>query len=260
MANLKPKSTPSTKPRLLYLDIEWRAVKAYVWRAWDENVMPDQIIEDGGLLCICWKFSDDKQYHFASDWTHSKEEMLLLIRDAILSADAVLTYNGDKYDLPKIQGELLRHNLPPMPPVTSIDLIKTVKKMGFFMNRLAFIGPFLGIGKKVKHEGFSLWKSVDEGDEKARKKMEKYCIQDVKLLVKLYDRVKPFIRTHPHLGFSSPDSCPTCGGTHVQKRGVTRTRSFVTQRLHCQDCSTWYSGTRKSVAKAHELELELEAA
>lgn len=209
--------------------------------------MPDQIIEDGGLLCICFKFSDEKEYQFYSDWTHSKEEMLIATRQAILEADAVITYNGDRYDLPKIQGELLRHGLEPMPPVTSIDLIKTIKKMGFFMNRLAFIGPFLGIGGKVKHEGFALWKAVDEGNEVARRKMERYCIQDVRLLVKLYNKVKPFIRTHPHLGFTKPGACPVCGSIHVQRRGTTRTRHFVTQRLACQGCGHWFQGTRSKI-------------
>lgn len=236
-----------SKPRLLFLDIEWRPVKAYVWQAWDENIIPEKIIEDGGLLCICFKFSDDKEYQFYSDWTHTKEEMLIATREAILNADAVITYNGDKYDLPKIQGELLRHNLPPMPPVTSIDLIKTVKKMGFFMNRLGFIGPFLGLGKKTEHEGFALWRKVDNGDPIAQKKMQRYCIQDVRLLVKLYQRIKPFVKTHPHLGFTSPESCPVCGSIHVQKRGVTRTRSFVTQRLACMGCGHWFSGTRRKV-------------
>lgn len=235
------------KPRLLFLDIEWRAVKAYVWRAWDERVMPDQIIEDGGLLCICFKFSDEKSYQFYSDWTHTKEEMLEATREAIISADAVVTYNGDKYDLPKISGELLRHGMDPLPPVTSIDCIKTIKKQGFFMARLGFIGPFLGLGKKTEHEGFALWKKVDEGNPQAQKKMQRYCIQDVRLLVKLYERIKPFIKTHPHLGLTSAQECPVCQSQHVQKRGVTRTRSFMTQRLHCQGCGHWFQGTRKKI-------------
>ena len=241
---------PAPKPnaKLLFLDIEWAPVKAYVWRAWDENIGNDQIIEDGGLLCICMKFSDDPTYHFYSTWTHTKEEMLIATREAIIEADAVLTYNGDKYDLPKIQGELLRHSLPPMPPVTSIDLIRTVAKMGFFKKALGFVGPFLGLGGKVKHQGFDLWKQVLDGNPVAQRKMERYCIQDVRLLVKLYAKIRPFVKTHPHVGLTSPGACPVCGGIHVQKRGVTRTRSFLTQRLHCQTCSHWFSGVRKKVA------------
>src|SRR6185436_11141344 len=122
------------------------------------------------------------------------------------------------------------------------------KKQGFFRNSLGFVGPFLGLGKKIAHEGFDLWKKVDNGDEKAQIKMTRYCIQDVRLLVRLYNRIKPYVRSHPHLGYTSPQACPVCGSTHVQKRGVTRTRSFVTQRLHCQGCSHWFTGTRKKVS------------
>jgi len=237
----------TNKPRLLFLDIEWSPVKAFVWQAWDQNIMPDQIVEDGGLLCICLKFSDEKEFQFYSTWTHTKDEMLQATRNAIIEADAVVTYNGDKYDLPKINGELLRHSLPPLPPVTSIDVIKTVKKLGFFMNRLAFIGPFLGLGGKVKHQGFNLWKEVLEGDSRAQAKMRKYCIQDVRLLAKLYYKVRPFCKEHPHLGFSDPSACPACGSVHVHQRGVRRTRSMVVQRIMCQSCGLWFSGKRSKV-------------
>lgn len=236
----------SNKPRLLFLDIEWSAVKAYVWRAWDENVMPDQIIEDGGLLCICFKFSDEPDYQFYSEWEDGKFEMLRRTRQAIIEADAVVTYNGDKYDLPKISGELLRHGMKPLPQVTSIDLIKNIKKQGFFMNRLGFIGPFLGLGRKLPHEGFKLWKSVDEGDERARAKMRRYCIQDVRLLVKLYNRILPFINNHPFLG-KTAGNCPNCGSNHVQSRGTVRTRYYQTQRLNCQSCGSWFKGSRSKV-------------
>src|SRR3546814_10566072 len=78
--------------------------------------------------------------------------------------------------------------------------MKAVKKLGFVMNRLAFIGPLLKVGQKVKHEGFPLWVSVLEGDTKAQNRMKKYCIQDTKLLVTLYKKIKPFIRNHPFFG------------------------------------------------------------
>ncbi len=235
------------QPRLLFLDIEWAPVKAYVWRAWDENINPEQVIEDGGLLCICLKFSDDPNPYFFSEWGEGKDYMLRRTRELILEADAIVTFNGDKYDLPKIQGELLRHNLGPLPPVTSIDVIKTVKKMGYFRSSLGFVGPFLGLGDKIKTGGFSLWKRVLEGDKAAQVEMRDYNIQDVILLEKLYERVRPFIKTHPHLGFATADSCPVCGSTHVQKRGATRTRCFVTQRLACQGCGHWFTGARRKL-------------
>lgn len=247
-ALLKPQKVKAREPRLLFVDIEWQAVKAYVWRAWDENISPAQIIEDGGMLCICMKFSDEKSFRFHAAWEDGDKFLMLQeTRKAILEADAVVTYNGDKYDIPKISGELLRHNMEPLPPVTSIDLIKTVKKQGYFRNALGFVGPFLGLGSKVEHEGFALWKKVDEGDERARKKMRKYCIQDVRLLENLYYRIKPFIKNHPSLGDQPGGSCGSCGSTHLQSRGYRRTKYFRIQRMHCQDCGSWFDGARNKV-------------
>lgn len=232
--------------KLLYLDIEWKPALAYVWKMWDENITPDQLIDEGGLLCFCAHWDGEKDYHFFSEWEHGKRGMAEAALSLLSEADAVVTYNGDKYDLPKIMGEILLAGLTPPPPPTSIDLIKTVKKMGFVMNRLAYIGPLLNVGGKVKHEGFRLWREVLEGSPSARKKMTKYCIQDVRLLVRLYSRVKSFVKNHPHMG-DSKGLCGACGGSHLHSRGYRRTKSFKIQRLQCQDCGSWQDGTRSKI-------------
>jgi len=232
--------------RLLAVDIEWAPTKAYIWKAWDENISPDQIIEDGGMLCFCAHWIGSKEFLFFSKWEHGRDGMAKAALDLLTEADAVLTYNGDKYDLPKLYGEIFLAGLEPPPPPTSIDLLKAVKKFGFLMNRLAYIGPLLGAGKKVKHHGFNLWKEVLDGDSKAEKTMKKYCIQDVRVLANLYKRVKPFIRNHPFLGKDRHD-CGNCGHNHLQSRGVRRTKSFLIQRLQCMNCGAWQDGTRKKV-------------
>lgn len=232
--------------KLLFLDIEWEPATAYVWRMWDENISPDQLIDHGGMLCFCAHWDGEKEYMFYSKWEHGREGMAKAALDLLSQCDAVVTYNGDKYDIPKIRGELLLAGLDPFPPCTSIDVLKAVKKFGFVMNRLAYIGPLLGVGGKVKHEGFNLWKDVINGSEKARAKMKKYCIQDVRLLVKLYAKVKKFIVNHPHLGTTAHE-CGTCGSNKLQKRGTTRSKYYQTQRLHCQNCGSWSTGTRKKI-------------
>jgi len=233
--------------KILYFDIEWKPAKAYVWRAWDENVSPDQVIHPGGLLCFSGIWSDTKEVVFYSEWEHGHDEMVKALHGLLEEADAVVTFNGDKYDLPKAYGEFLLAGLSPPPPPTSIDLLKSVKKMGFYMNRLAFIGPFLKVGKKVKHEGFSLWTAVMDGDPRAQARMKKYCIQDSKLLVTLYKKIKPYIRNHPHLG-KTKHECGACNSNHVQSRGTRRTKYFLIQRIQCQDCGSWSDGTRKKIS------------
>lgn len=233
--------------RILSLDIEWKPAKAYVWKMWDENITPDQLIDEGGLLCFSWNWLGEKEYWFMSEWDHGSFQMADMLHGLLDEADAVVTYNGDKYDLPKISGHLILNGFTPPPPPTSIDLIKTVKKLGFVMNRLAYIGPLLHAGKKLKHEGFQLWRSVLEGDPRAQKRMERYCIQDVKVLVKLYNKIKPFIKNHPHLGDVKAE-CGACGSDHVQSRGYRRTKYFKIQRIQCQSCGSWQEGTRVKVA------------
>lgn len=237
------------KPKILVLDIETRPAKAYVWRLWDENIGLEQLIEPGGTICFGARWLNKKTVEFYSEWDDGHEEMIAQAHRLISEADAVITYNGDKFDLPKLHGEFLLYGLTPPPPPTSIDVLKTVKKLGLQSNRLAFVGPYLNVGAKIKNEGFGLWVAVMNGDPKAQVKMKKYCIQDVNLLADLYEEVKPFIRNHPHIGGDTGGSntCGACGGTHLHSRGYRRTRSFRIQRLQCQSCGSWSDGKREKV-------------
>lgn len=234
--------------KLLFLDIEWKPAKAYIWRLWNEDVTPARLIDEGGMLCFCAHWGGTKEYLFYSEWEHGRDGMAQAALDMLLEADAVVTYNGDRYDIPKITGEIALAGLQPPPPVNSIDLIKTVKKFGFIMNRLAYIGPLFEAGKKVKHEGFELWRAIiEDDDEKAQAKMRKYCVQDVKMTVKLYERILPFIKNHPFLGKTKKE-CGNCGEKHnVHKRGYRRTKHYITERLQCQKCGGWSTGTRRKI-------------
>lgn len=232
--------------KILCIDIEWSPATAYVWRMFDENISPDQLIDPGGLLCFSWNWVGSKVFGFMSEWDDGKQAMANILRNLLDEADAVVTYNGDRYDLPKIRGHLMLEGELPFAPPTSIDLIKTVKKFGFVMNRLAYIAPLLGVGNKMKHEGFQLWRSVLAGDEKAQGRMKKYCIQDVRVTASLYQSIKPFILDHPHLG-DEKGACGSCGSDHVQMRGFRRTKYFKVQRLQCTECGAWSTGARSKI-------------
>lgn len=234
--------------KVLVLDIEWRPTKAYVWGAFKENIIPEKIIEHGGLLCVGAKWLGDKDVKFFADWQEGGHDAMLRgIWELMANADAIVTFNGDKYDLAKLYGEFALHGLDPVPPCASIDVYKAVKKFGLFMNRLAFVGPLFGLGKKIEHEGFSLWKKVEAGDASAQRRMARYCCQDVRLTEKLYIKIRPHIRNHPHLGKTGANECPTCGGRHTHSRGTARTRCYKKQRLQCQDCGHWFFGKQTKI-------------
>lgn len=232
--------------KILFIDIEWRPALAYVWRMWKQNIQPTMLVDHGGMLCFSAHWYGSKEFMFFSEWEHGRTGMAQAAKDLIEEADAVVHYNGDKYDMPKISGEIMLAGLQPPPKVASIDIMKTIKKQGFNMNRLAYIGPLLEVGKKLDHEGFALWKKVMDGDATAQTKMKKYCIQDVRLLVRLYKKVLPFITNFPRL---RPDTtgyeCPACSSNKTQKRGWRATRMFKIQRNQCTNCGHWFETTRK---------------
>lgn len=231
-------------PRILFLDIETRPAVVYSWSLFDVTVGVDQIVDRGGTICFGAKFAGERKMHFYSDWQHGHDAMVRAAHDLFTEADAIVTYNGDRFDLPKLQGEFLLAGLPPPPPPTSIDVYKAVKKLGLLSNKLAFVGPLVTGDDKLKHEGFRLWTSVLEGCPKARKKMERYCAQDVRLLEQVYDRCKAYIPNHPHLGKTASNDCGSCQSGPLQHRGYRRTRAFRIERLQCQACGAWSSGKK----------------
>lgn len=231
--------------KLLILDIEWAPALVYTFDMWDSNASPEKIVDHGGMLCFCAHWYGSKEFMFYSLWEDGQKGMAEAALRLMSEADALVTYNGDKYDIPKLTGEIFLAGLAPPPVVASIDLLKTVKKFGLNMNRMAYIGPLFGVGKKTSHEGFMLWRRVLEGDEKARRKMTRYCIQDVRVTARLYDKVLPFIRNHPKL--RTGDACPACESTKTQKRGFRPTRYYRIQRNQCQSCSHWFETTRQRI-------------
>lgn len=233
-------------PKILVLDIETRPAVAYVWRTFKENIGYEQILDPGGMICFAAKWVGLPEVYFYSEWGEGRPGMVRAAHALISEADAVITYNGDKFDLPKLNGEFILQGLNAPPAITSIDVVKSVRKLGFLMNRLAFIGPLLRVGEKVKHEGFELWSKVIKGDEKARNRMKKYNIQDVVLLEKLYKKIRPYIHNHPHMGTAKRE-CGACGSNKMQSRGYRRTKAFKVQRLQCVSCGSWQDGKREKV-------------
>jgi hypothetical protein len=231
-------------PRILFLDIETRPATAYVWGLFDVNVSLNQLVDPGGTICFGAKYQGERKMHFYSDWQHGHQGMVEAAHKLFEEADAIVTYNGDRFDLPKLMGEFLLADLAPPKPPTSIDVYKHVKKLGLLSNKLAFVGPLLTEEGKLKHEGMELWTKVMAGDEAAQRKMQRYCSQDVRLLERVYDRVRPYIHNHPKMRHG--EVCGACGSNNLQSRGWRKTKAFRTQALQCQDCGSWSQGRREA--------------
>jgi len=209
---------------------------------YDDFVPLERLITPGRILCWGAKWIGEKTY-YSADEREGAQVMLLKLHALLLEADAVVTYNGDRFDLPRVNGAMILEGLDPLPPVASIDMLKAVKKFGQQSNKLAYIGPMFGCGNKVDTGGFSLWrKIVETNDPVAWGKMIRYNRRDVYLLARLYLRLRPFIRNHPHLG--GKKACSACGSLATQHRGDRKTRAFKIARIWCKRCGHWTDGKR----------------
>lgn len=230
--------------RILLLDIETAPNTAYVWGLWKQNISISQIVDSSSILCWSAKWYGSDDIMFNSIISPGKKRMLKNMHKLLEEADVVVHYNGSRFDIPTINKEFLEAGMPPPAPYRQVDLLRTARQQFRFpSNKLDYIAQALGLGKKHNHEGFELWIKCMNRDPIAWKTMEKYNVQDVVLLEKVYNRFLPWIKGHPNFGIHKglPNTCPNCGGNHLQRRGFSVTQGGKYQRFQCTDCSTWSS-------------------
>lgn len=228
--------------KILALDIETSPNLAYVWGLWKQNVAINQIAETGKTLCWSAKWVGKKEVLFEGANKTTFNEMLNKLWGLLDEADAVVHYNGQKFDIPTINKEFVQLGWEPPSPYKQIDLYQVVKKQfKFASNKLDFVAQQLGLGAKVEHKGMELWRGCMAGNKADWKVMEEYNKQDVVLVEDLYNYVLPWITNHPNRAlYSGSDRpvCPNCGSEHVVKKGLAYTKTQHYQRMKCVDCGT----------------------
>lgn len=227
-----------TDAKILFWDTEFTPNEGYFWGLWDQNIAPSFINETQRMLCFGTKWY--KKPTKVVDERVGRKEMLTELRDQLLEADLVVSWNGAKYDTRMANREFIREGLTPPAPYKEIDLMRIVKqRFAFASNKLDFVAQELGVGRKVDTGGFDLWRGVMAGDEKSWNKMRRYQKGDVDLLEKLFEVLKPWIKM-PHPVTDKPGLvCRNCGGTHMQRRGSAKTLNGEYGRYQCQGCGAW---------------------
>jgi RNase P subunit RPR2 len=228
--------------KILYLDIETAPTLVYSWSLWPKYIDPNNIQEAGYTLCWAaqWEGEREVMYGSIKDGEQACIDEVYNLLDA---ADAVVHYNGSKFDIPILQKEFVRLGKSPPSHFHQIDLLKTVRKQfRFESNKLDYVCQRLGLGQKVVHKGMALWFGVMEGNEADWKTMERYNKRDVKILRKLYKHLLPWIHNHPTVTmWANPTrpACTNCGSQNVHKKGTQyNTKSASYDRYKCNKCGT----------------------
>lgn len=239
--------------KILLLDIETAPHKAYIWDCRTEYVSPDHIVEPGYTLCWAAKWYGAPTVMFGSIHRHGKQ-MVKAVHNLLDEADAVVHFNGKKFDVPTLNREFLLAGMSPPAPFKQIDLLQTCRrKFKFASNKLDYVSRILGEGAKVQHKGMDLWKECMAGLESSWRTMEDYNKHDVRLTERLYERLLPWIDGHQnHNLYEDEACCPNCGSVKRQRRGTEVTKGYEYARFQCRNhlpvtgrkCGKWYRGNR----------------
>ena len=249
---IKSKAKLRTQRKRLFFDIETSPNIGLFWEAgYKKNIDTSNIIKERAIICICWKWEDDKNVEYVH-WDSKQCDKALLQKfiKVINESDEAIGHNGDRFDLAWIRTRCLFHKIEMFPSYKTIDTLKISRqKFRFNSNRLNYIAQFLGIGSKIKTD-YNLWKDIVLSKcKKSMDKMVKYCQMDVILLEKVYKKLSGHIESKTHYGVrfgGDRGSCPECGSDELIRAATSISATGTKKvRFKCKTCNKFHTKTDK---------------
>ena len=245
----------------LFFDIETSPMIVYSWRVGYNISLPyDNVIEDWKVICISYKWEhENKVKNLTWDSDHCDKQMLIDFIKIANEADEIIAHNGDRFDIKKVRTRCIYHRIPMFPKYRTLDTLKKAKgSFTFPNNKLDTIAKYLGVGAKLKHDGFDMWVKCVEGDKQALKDMVKYCDMDIIVLEDVYLAMQNYIKPNTHAGVHNGNlkhSCPTCGNDEdltLLKNDVTQ-KGTISRVIECESCGHVYNISNSSYKNYLEL-------
>lgn len=243
-------------PKILLLDIETAPNIGYFWGLFDQTIPHGNIEEASYVLCWSAKWlgsekimtmsCQDKPGNDKPDQRKLYLPMLRGMHELLDEADVVVHYYGSKFDIPVMNKEFVTNRITPPSPYKQLDLKLIVGRVfKFESNKLDYVAERLGFGKKIETE-FDWWTACMQNLPGAWDRMIKYNRHDVVLLEKVYNRLLPWIDSHPsYAAYLKTLVCPKCGSLKLQSRGQQVTQVSTYTRYHCQTCGGWSRGNKR---------------
>jgi predicted PolB exonuclease-like 3'-5' exonuclease len=206
----------------LFYDIETSYYIVKAWSpGWGKTIHPSDIIHYPSVICVSYKWEgEDKVNRLSWDENQSDEQLLEKFIPIMNKANQIVAHNGDRFDLKWLRMRAIKHGIPMNPRYETIDTLKIAKsQFRFHSNKLDELGQFLEVGEKIKTD-MTLWdRIILHKEPEALEQMGLYCDQDVLLLEKVFDKLKPYSKVQFNYGKLYGDEnwgCPECGNLHTR--------------------------------------------
>ena len=133
------------------------------------------------------------------EWTSNRANDKPIVNDIareLRKHAIIMTHYGTGFDIPYFRAKMVKHGLPPLPPMFGLDTYAIAKaNFKIHSRRLAALGDYFNIGQKSGVEG-PLWLEASlSGSTEAMDSIVAHNIQDVILLERLAVLSFPYARS-----------------------------------------------------------------
>jgi uncharacterized protein YprB with RNaseH-like and TPR domain len=228
--------------KILFYDIETTPLKVWTFSAGRKAYIHHGSVVEGSyedIICAAWKWGHEKKVH-CMDWGLQKQnssKLVLTLSKELEEADLIVGHNADKFDWRMLNTLRLRYGLPSINwELKSEDTLKQMRKyfkLPYY--NLDYLTSTLGVGKKGDMCLQDWVNIIDHKDSKSLDKMVKYCKNDVLVLQKLYERIKPYLKPKLNMYKTQQERvCPVCGSIDTVRNGTRVINGKVFQQYHCK--------------------------
>jgi DNA polymerase elongation subunit (family B) len=245
------------KRKRLFFDIETSPNIGFFWSSgYKVNIPFENILKERAIICIAYKWEyEDNPHCLVWDRNQNDEKMLREFIEIANDADEIIGHNVNEFDLPWIRTKCIKHNIPCFPQYTTIDTLKQARShFRFNSNKLDYIAQYLGLGEKIS-VGFDLWKKVVlSNDDDSLKEMTTYCMNDVVILEKVYQKLSQYVPHTTHYGVMNTGdkvSCPECGSFDLNPHRYRYSKTgMVRIQLKCANCGRHHTVSKTAYDNA----------
>lgn len=167
---------------MAYLDIETNTKKA-----------------NEGMVVAIGLLTDDKPEVRFAGTLEEERKALEWLREKLKGCELLVTWYGSGFDIPFLLTRALVHNvdLTKLAELQMLDLCEWSRANLLLSSyKLSSVARFLGVNMSTNFHGgdvLTLFKLVERGDFEARRLIVEHCKEDLTLLKRIHERLKPLV-------------------------------------------------------------------
>lgn len=228
---------------------------------WDLNafknrrIHADLVTEWPSTLCFASLWYGPKpdglpRREFHATWNGGADAMHEAAFRLYDAADIVITYNGVNFDNKHFASGWIERGMGRPSTWKDVDLLRVARSaLGWESKTLDSVCKRLGLEPKNDKYDPAVARAAAAGDKPSQRRIRRYNVNDVDIMVPVYEHLLPLVKSHPHvapsIGLERP-ACPRCGSVDVARTGTYSPGVFNYPEYRCNTCLGPWKATYES--------------